>query len=76
MLIRKRVVPLNSAPPRTVKELERLAKSSVPKAYWSYLSCGAGQELTVKENTAAYDRCVPACYGVSPSESGRKGGGV
>lgn len=47
---------LAESPPRTIRDYEKLAEASVPEAYWSYLSCGAGEGLTKKNNVVAYDR--------------------
>jgi lactate 2-monooxygenase len=47
--------------PMTFAELERRAAEAMPAAIWSYVSGGAGDERTQRENVAAFDR-----WGVMP----------
>jgi lactate 2-monooxygenase len=47
--------------PMTFAELERRAVEAMPEAIWSYVSGGAGDERTQRQNVAAFER-----WGVMP----------
>jgi L-lactate dehydrogenase (cytochrome) len=39
-----------------IADLQRLAQRKVPKPFWGYLAGGADDEITLRENVAAFDR--------------------
>lgn len=50
--------PLTSIPPDivSVEDYEELARERLPEAVWAYLSGGAADETTVRENRLAFER--------------------
>jgi len=52
-------------------ELEKLAKERLPEAVWDYYSSGASDEVTLRENRAAFER-IPLFYRVLVDVSQRE----
>src|SRR5262245_23051356 len=52
-------------------ELEKLAKEKLPQAVWDYYSSGASDEVTLRENHAAFER-IPLFYRVLVDVSERE----
>ena len=57
--------------PLNLLELETLAKQRLPPAVWDYYSSGASDEVTLRENRAAFER-IPLFYRVLVDVSERE----
>ena len=49
-------VVVNMINPVCLSDIEVIAKKKVSSIHWSYLSGGAGDELTMRDNRAAFHR--------------------
>lgn len=61
-------MPVDQAQPVSVREFMELAKAKLPKATFEYIAAGSGDEITLRENTAALARIKvlpPLLTGVS-----------
>ena len=49
-------IPVNTQAVKWLDDLERLAREILPPEFYDYIAGGAGDEWTIRENRAAFER--------------------